>query len=160
MTLELATHTFVLQINDKPGAMELIAAAFAQRGVSLSTTLGADSALSETGRGKILLTFSATHAKKEVLRRALLRLSRVHSLEEYPSDSPLLRKTALLRLAPEAPAPALPNGCGTVERVAQGEESGEATYLVAGMALEVDKLLEELRAKELLRDVTQTTLAL
>lgn len=160
MTLELNTYTFVIQITDKPGAMELIAAAFAQRGVSLSTSLGMDGGWNAQGHGKILLTFTATPAKKEVLRRALQRLSRVHSVVEYALDSPLLRKTALLRVAPEAPVLVLPPESGSVERIGKDPESGEVTYLVVGTALDVDELLGELWAAQQLRDVTQTTLAL
>ena len=154
-------HTFVLTITDKPGVMELIAATFAQRGVSISTSQGTGGALSEGGNGKILLTFNATPAKKEVLRRALQRLSRVQSLVEYDADSPGLRKSALVRLAPGAPIPAVPqNGAGWVEKVDENAETGEATYLLVGAALAIDAILHDFWAAGTLRDVTQTTLAL
>jgi acetolactate synthase small subunit len=162
----MSTHTFVLKVADRPGAMELIAAAFAQRGVSLSTSLGNDGALDAEGRGTVLLTFTATPAKKEVLRRALGRLSRVLSLVEYPLDSPLLRKSALLRLAAGAPAPALPAGVsGLVEKIsgdtAHGEGAlGEGVYLVVGPALAVDEILNRARVAGHLRDATHTTISL
>ncbi len=158
---ETAAHTFVLTIADKPGAMELIAAAFAQRGVSLATSLGSDGSWDEGAHGKILLTFSATPAKKEVLRRALQRLSRVQSLVEYEADSPALRKTALLRLSSDTERPTLPDDAASwVETIANDPASGETTYLVAGKAPSIDALLETLRASGGLLDVTQTTLAL
>ena len=46
-----------------------------------------------------MVTFSATPAKKEIIRRALGRFSRVRSLVEYPMDAPQLRKTAVFRLS-------------------------------------------------------------
>lgn len=166
MSHELTKHTFVLKVADRPGAMELIAAAFAQRGVSLSSSLANDGALDPQGHGTVLLTFAATPAKKEVLRRALSRLSRVQSLVEHPPDSPLLRKTALLRLAASAPAPALPAGVvGLVEKVAEDAANGdvargEATYLIVGPAHIIDSMLQNARAAGHLRDATHIVIAL
>ena len=55
--------------------MEIIAATFAQRGVSLACSLGNDGALNPDGRATMIVTFCATPAKKEIIRRALGRLS-------------------------------------------------------------------------------------
>jgi hypothetical protein len=158
---ETLMYTFVLRLPDRPGALEVIAATFAQRGVSLCTSLGADSSLHGEGQGKVLVTFAATPAKKEVLRRALSRLSRVQSLVEYAPDSALPHKTALIRLAKGVPAPEFPaNIAGVVHQVARDEATGEVTYLVAAPVVAVDLLLQELRTRDHLRDVTQCVLAL
>ena len=104
-----ASYAFVLKLTDQPGGMEVIAATFAHRGVSLACSLGNDGALDPEGRATVIVTFSATPAKKEILRRALTRLWRVRSLVEHPMDSANLRKTAVFRVAAEgfAPPPAV-----------------------------------------------------
>lgn len=153
-------YTFVLRLADRPGALEVVAATFAQRGVSLCTSLAADSALDTEGQGKILVTFSATPAKKEALRRALTRLSRVQSLVEYPPDSELPQKTALIHLWAGAPAPEFPTDAVTVVKKLSGGEDGEAVYLVVAPVLLMDGYLQEARRNGYLRDATQCVLAL
>ena len=80
-------YAFVLKLHDQPGGMEIIAATFAHRGVSLACLLGNDGTLDPEGRATVIVTFCATPAKKEIIRRALGRLSRVRSLAEYPIES-------------------------------------------------------------------------
>ncbi|MBE7210604.1 MAG: hypothetical protein INR65_06260 [Gluconacetobacter diazotrophicus] len=152
------SYAFILKLTDQPGGMEVIAATFAHRGVSLSCSLGNDGALDPEGRATMIVTFCATPAKKEIIRRALGRLSRVRSLAEYPLDSPRLRKTALFRVAGEMTA----DGQTPVrlERLARDEASGESTYLVTDRPDEVDALLEEVRRSGRLLDVTTTVIGL
>jgi hypothetical protein len=155
-------YTFVLKLTDRSGGMEMIAATFAHRGISLSTSLGNDGALDPDGRATVLVTFAATPAKKEALRRALSRLSRVVSLVEYPADSPLLRKTALIRLRRSIPE--IPDGV-TVERVGAGAENatgggGEATLLLVGSPRAVDAVLEAAAERGDLGGVTHAVFAL
>ena len=157
----MRTFTFVLKLTDQPGGMELVAATFAHRGISLCTSLGNNGDIDPDGRATVLVTFAATPAKKEILRRALGRLSRVLSLVEHPEGSSDLRKTALLRLAARAAAPALPEGVpGTVEAVRVDEESGETTYLLVGVPDVVDALIVAARDSGDLREITQTLMAL
>ena len=154
-----ASYAFVLKLTDQPGGMEVIAATFAHRGVSLACSLGNDGALDPEGRATVLVTFSATPAKKEVLRRALSRLWRVRSLVEHPIDSPNLRKTAVFRVADDRFAahgkPGVP-----LERVSHDEAAGETTYLLVATPVLVDAFLLELRKDGSLRDVTTTVIGL
>ena len=152
------SYAFVLKLTDQPGGMEIIAATFAHRGVSLVCSLGNDGALDPEGRATVIVTFSATPAKKEIIRRALGRLSRVRSLAEFPIDSPRLRKTAVFRMAGEVvpddqPSPRL-------EWIARDEASGENTYLVVDRPAAVDAYLESVRREGRLLDVTTTVIGL
>ena len=138
--------------------MEVIAATFAHRGVSLSCSLGNDGAHDPEGRATVLVTFSAPLAKKEILRRALTRLSRVRSLVEHPIDSPDLRKTAMFRVA------ALPPGSEAkvkrVEEIFRDAGTGETTFLVVDTPRAVDEFLDRLLESGQLRDVTTTVIGL
>ena len=154
-----ASYAFVLKLTDQPGGMEVIAATFAHRGVSLACSLGNDGALDPEGRATVLVTFSATPAKKEILRRALSRLWRVRSLVEHPIDSPYLRKTAVFRVADEGGA--VPPVLETkLERIAHDEASKETTYLLVESPAVVDDFLGKIRAGGYLRDVTTTVIGL
>ncbi len=142
------SYAFVLKLTDQPGGMEVIAATFAHRGVSLACSLGNDGALDPEGRATMMVTFSATPAKKEIIRRALGRLSRVRSLVEYPMDAPELRKTAVLRLA--GAEPLVPRrAVRSLERMesnvssADGDRGGETTYLLVDTPVSVDAVLED-----------------
>ena len=148
-------HTFVLKVNDRPGAMELIAATFAHRGVSLHSLLGNDDTLGADGLATVLVTFSAPPARKEALRGALGRLSRIVSLTER-TDAAHLRKSALIRVAPATLLPDAP--LYHTEKIA-ADESGD-TYAVLGEPADVDALLHSLKDAGALRGVTQTILAL
>ncbi len=152
------SYAFVLKLTDQPGGMEVIAATFANRGVSLACSLGNDGALDPEGRATVLVTFSAPPAKKEIIRRALGRLSRVRSLVEYPMDSPRLRKTAVLRIGGKWPQS--PGELSRLEEIGYDEAIDETTYLVVNTPVQVDNFLAEVRASGRLRDVTTTVIGL
>lgn len=155
-------YTFVLRLTDRPGGMELIAATFAHRGISITSTLGNDSTLDPEGRATVILTFASTPARKEVVKGALSRLSRVVSITEVgapeaPALEPAARQFALVRLAPGAPPPAFP-GCKA--EVAAGEgDGGEAIYSLLGSPTAVDAALSDLRASGSLRAAAYAVVA-
>ena len=151
-------YTFVLKLTDQVGSLEIIAATFAHRGVSLMCSLGNDGAPDPDGHATMIVTFSAPPAKKEIIRRALGRLSRVRSLTEYPLDSSHLRKTAVLRMAGEL-TPGRPSPT-RLEEVVRDEASGEFTYLIVDRPGVVDAFLTQLRAEGRLRDVATTVIGL
>lgn len=154
----LLSYAFVLKLTDHPGGMEVIAATFAHRGVSLSCSLGNDGALDPEGRATVLVTFSAPPAKKEIIRRALIRLSRVRSLVEHPMDSPDLRKTAMFRVTD---LPAVSDvGAPRLEQIYRDAVAGETTYLIIDTPQVVDDFLSVVRASGKLRDVTTTVIGL
>jgi acetolactate synthase small subunit len=153
-----ASYLFVLKLTDAPGTMEVIAATFAHRGVSISSSVGNDGLLDPGGRATVLVTFSATPAKKEIIRRALTRISRVHGVVEHPMDSNALRKTAVFRM----------QGYGSmehrlmsrIERIAHDPATGDITYLYVDTPAKVDALLAELRTTNRLLDVATSVIGL
>lgn len=153
------SYAFVLKLTDQPGGMELIAATFANRGVSLTCSLGNDGTLDPEGRATVIVTFSAAPSKKEALRRALGRLARVRSLVEHPLNSPGLRKTAVLRVA-DAARETLGPWAERLETVGRDEAAGDATYVLVDRPPVVDNLLARLRAAGALRAVTTTIIGL
>jgi hypothetical protein len=158
---KISDYTFVLKLTDRPGAMELIAATFAHRGISLTATLGNDGTLDPSGNAVILLHFRATPSRKETLKRTLTRLSRVVSLVEHAPHAPHLRSCALLRLAPGATVPDLaPDFSGAVEQVESESDAIETTWAILGPVSAVNALLESARGAGVLRGATQTILAL
>ena len=152
------SYAFVLKLHDQPGGMEIIAATFAHRGVSLACSLGNDGALDPEGRASVIVTFRATPAKKEIIRRALGRLSRVRSLVEYPIDSPHLRKTAVFRVTGEVDVSLHPTVW--LEKIARREASAEHTYVIVGRPQVVDAALEAFRREGRLLDATTTVIGL
>lgn len=170
-TTTLRRYTFALTLTDRPGGMELIAATFAHRGVSIHSTLGNDGALDPDGRAQVIITFSATPARKEALKGALSRLSRVVALAEHTDDDNAVYKTALLRIEAErasdlADAAAVLNLAHLVittvlDRSGRHHfEYGEATYTVTGPPPDVDALIADLKARHRLRAAAHATLAL
>ena len=153
-----ASYAFVLKLTDQPGGMEIIAATFAHRGVSLACSLGNDGALDPEGRATVIVTFSAPPAKKEIIRRALGRLARVRSLVEHPMDSPDLRKTAVFRVAGRWSAGSM--SAARLEEIRHDAVADETTYLLVNSPVRVDEFLADVRATGRLRDVTTTVIGL
>ena len=151
-------YTFVTKLIDRPGAMELIAATFSHRGISIITTLGNDGSLDPDRHATVLVHFCTTPARKAALEQTLRRLSRVVGLTEHTRQDAALRQSALARLAPDAPPPAAARV--VVETVATDPATGESVYSFMGHPADVSPLLDSLRDAGYLRAVTQTTLAL
>ena len=148
-----AGYAFVLKLTDQPGGMEVIAATFAHRGVSLACSLGNDGALDPEGRATVIVTFFAPPAKKEIIRRALGRLSRVRSLVEHPMDSPDLRKTAVFRVEGRWTG-------AQIEEIRHNPAANETTYLLVNTPIFVDAFLADVRASGRLLGVTTTVIGL
>lgn len=154
------TWTFLLTLTDQPGGMEIVAATFAHRGISLVTTLGQGGQLDPAGRATVVVQFEASERRKEALRRALTRLSRVLEVREYAGDSPRLRKAALVRLAPDATPPVFAAGeHGWIDPLAPDTATGESLWLVVGLPDAVDRVIAGLHAAGGLRGVTHSALA-
>ncbi len=164
----LRRYTFALTLTDRPGGMELIAATFAHRGVSIHSTLGNDGALDPDARAQVIITFSATPARKEALKGALSRLSRVVTLAEHTEDDNGVYKAALIRLKSSegVGATAPPNRARLVittvgDQAASGDGAPDAvTYMVTGSPPDVDALIEDLKERGVLRAAAHATLAL
>lgn len=153
-------HTFVLKLTDQPGGLATIAATFAHRGISLDAALGNSDELDPDGRATVLVSFKATEARKEVMRRTLSRLTRVRSVTEYAPDAPNLRTAAVVRLRAGSPAPAFAEDVrGWIDHIQQDKNTGESIWLIAGHPLNVNRLVRFLHQQDQLLAVTHTIIA-
>lgn len=154
----MPSYAFVLKLTDQAGGMELVAATFAHRGVSLSTSLGNDGALDPEGRATILVTFWATLAKKEIIRRALSRLPRVRSIVEHPTNSAALRKVAIIRLK----GAGLPDGRpgAKIELIGRDPQEDSLAFLLVDNPADFDAALADFKAEGRLLDVIAAVIGL
>lgn len=155
---ERREHTLLLKLTDRPGAMELIAATFAHRGLSLTWTLGSNGAASLDGHATVLVHFAATSARKEAVKRALSRLSRMVSVSEPGENGRPIQKTVLVRLAPGTrPNPPADDAPYTLLLVADNPE--ESVWSLVGRPASVEEVLKELQTAGVLREAMQALLA-
>jgi hypothetical protein len=148
----LERYTFVLQVLDRPGILELVGATFAHRGVSLSATVGSDGSLDPEGRATVTLYFSATPRRKEALRAALTRLSRIISVKEVPDTQ--VQAVALVRVAPDAGLPL--TDAAVFPLPAAGREP---VYRLIGSPAAVESAIATWRTSGKLRSVSYGVLA-
>ncbi|MGC4043283.1 MAG: hypothetical protein QM758_05725 [Armatimonas sp.] len=154
----MTTYAFLLKLRDKPGAMELIAATFAHRGISLITILGNDAGTAPDGLATILVTFRTTRARKDAIKAALSRLSRVVSLTEREEEDPALQQSALVRLAPGGTLPTDPQVHLT--RLSVDAATGETLWALFGPLKAVEASVESLRSAGTLNALSLATVAL
>ncbi|MEO1148492.1 MAG: hypothetical protein AAFY26_23215 [Cyanobacteria bacterium J06638_22] len=151
---------FVVRSLDRPGALTSAASVFSNRGVSLEGVLGSGIDSNSTQDARLLISFQATAAKKEVLRRALERLRAVVTVDAYPYDAPNLRAIATTRLQNSA----LPLLQENVQEGVQSEiistHEEESTVLLKGHTVAVEQLLGDLRNQNALVDVVMTAIAI
>lgn len=148
-----ARYTFVLKTRDRPGTLELIAATFAHRGVSLSATVGCDASFDPDGRASLTLHFCASERRKEALRQALLRLPRVLRVSEVAAAS--VQAVALVRVAPDADLPA-----GDLAVFPLPRAGGDPSFRLIGSPEAVEAAIAAWRNAEKLRGVAYGVLAL
>lgn len=154
----MKTYAFVLKLRDKPGAMEVIAATFAHRGLSLATILASDAASAPDSLARVLVTFRATEARKDAVKAALARLSRVVAITEREEGDPTLQQSALVRLAPGAALPSDPQVHLT--RVGVDGATGETLWALFGPLQAVAASVEALRSAGVLHALSIATVAL
>lgn len=154
----MTTYAFVMKLRDKPGAMELIAATFAHRGISLVTILGNDAGTAPDGLATILVTFRTTPVRKDAMKAALSRLSRVVSLTEREEGDPTLQQSALVRLTPGAALPTDPQV--QLTRLGVDATTGETLWALFGPLRAIEASVETLRTAGTLSALSLATVAL
>lgn len=154
----MTTYAFLLKLRDKPGAMELVAATFAHRGISLITILGNDAGTAPDGLATILVTFRTTQVRKDMMKATLSRLSRVVSLTEREEEDPALQQSALVRLAPGGALPTDPQVHLT--RLNVDATTGETLWALFGPLKAVEASVESLRTAGTLNAISLATVAL
>jgi acetolactate synthase small subunit len=151
---------FRVHVDDRAGALTSIASAFSNRGISIDTVIGHGHTLTSSRDGTVVVTCHCTEDEKDLMVRTVKRLSKVHALEEYPYESDILRKSAVIevtrRLTPRDVA-----GrdtfltCELVE-----EKRGIFTYFVAGSPYELDPIITGFIEKGILTDIVYSIIGL
>lgn len=155
--VESMRWVFVIRLWDRPGALAAVASVFSDRGISLESIVG-HGAFVETGKGTIVVSFTATDRKKQMALRTLERLSRVISVSEYTYESPNLRKTALVHLRRGFPANLLKSQGVVSEPI--GSDSESEIFLLAGLPATLDEVLHRLEDSNVLMDSVYAVIAL
>lgn len=88
-----ARWIFVIDIIKKPGVLNAVTGVFSSWGINLETTMLNDLG-PEGSNGKLILSFSCTHRKMQILERTVSRLSKVVALQSYPYETQDLRLIA------------------------------------------------------------------
>jgi acetolactate synthase small subunit len=148
---------FVVRVQDKPGALTSTASVFSNRGVSLEGVLGSGIAATTEEDGRLVFSFRATERKKIMLQRALERLSKVLGVESYAYDDPQLRAIAVARLTTQDGVK-LDGADLQVDTIASQPE--EVTLLLTGNAERLTHTLEDLRQRDVLKDVVVAAIAI
>jgi acetolactate synthase small subunit len=154
--MESDRWVFVIKVQDKPGALTAIAAAFSSRGVSLETTLGSSAASALDAPSTIVLSFRATERKKDTLLRTISRLQQVLYVQAYPYSSRELRSIAIARVVPDEKADFATKD---TQMEIISERADSKTVLLTGSTQAVDKTVETLQQRGTLLDVVTTIMA-
>ncbi len=145
---------FVVKAQDKPGALTAAASVFSNRGVSLNTILGSGMTPTEAEGGRIIISFWANERKKDMLLRALQRLSSILQVQAYPYSSPELRAIGVIRVDAKADVSA-----SEVQIELISNQGDSKSLLVTGSPPTVETMIENLRKQNALLDVVITVMA-
>lgn len=139
------------RVEDRSGVLARISAVCAYWAVSLN--LVQNSETERPGEAAILLGFSATERKAQLLLRHVARLDSVRQISLLRHDEPTLRAVATVQLA----GGARPRCPGNVDIHPLDGKSG---YLLIGPLHGVEECLSELRRSGLLHNAGRALVAL
>jgi acetolactate synthase small subunit len=146
---------FVVKVLDKPGTVTAAASVFSNRGVSLEAILGSGINPHTSEDARLVLSFQASERKKDMLMRALQRLSKVAGVDAYRYNDPQLRAIAIAKVS------SLENVELTeVQTEAIAQTPNNQTFLLTGSTTAIDQLLDQLRQNQALLDVVLTAIAI
>ena len=148
---------FVVKCLDRPGVLTAVTSVFSNRGVSLETILSSGIAATSLETGRLILSFRATDRKKEMLLRALGRLSSVLQVDHYLYDDPALRSIALAKVSSPT---AIEFSSDLVQMETISETPEGALLLLTGNPIAVESLLNTLRQQSLLLDLVAAAIAI
>jgi acetolactate synthase small subunit len=146
---------FVIKAQDKPGAVTAAAGVFSNRGVSLETILGSGMTLTGVD-SRIVLSFRAMERKKDMLMRALERLSAVLQVDCYAYSSPELRAIAVVRVSAASDSNWQ---ASDVQTEIVSESNNSQTMMLTGGTSAVEQMVETMREHNALLDVAMSVMA-
>ena len=148
---------FVVKCVDRPGVLTAAASVFSNRGVSLEAILSSGIAVTSIETGRLILSFHATDRKKEMLLRALGRLSSILQVDHYLYDDPALRSIALAKVSSPT-AIEFSSERVQVEKISETAEG--ALLMLTGDPVAVESVLKTLRRQSLLLDLVTAAIAI
>jgi len=149
---------FRVCVADRAGALTSIASAFSNRGISIETVVGHGTAFPGLPGGAVVVTFWCTETEKDEIVRIVKRLSKVKSLEEHPYESEQLRKSALVRVTRRlVPRDVAGRECFLSFELLR-QENGVWTYFLAGPPSELDPILGQFAANQILSDIVYSVI--
>jgi acetolactate synthase small subunit len=148
---------FVVKAQDKSGALTSAASVFSNRGVSLEAILGSGISSMTSKDGRLILSFQATERKKEMLLRAMERLSKVLQVHAYPYDAPQIRAIAIAKVSSLA---GLDLETQPVQTETISQTADSLTLMLSGSTFAVEAVIEQLRQRQALLDVVMSAIAI
>jgi len=148
---------FVVRAIDQPGTLTAAASVFSNRGISLEAILGSGIASTAIEEGRLILSFRATKRKKEMLLRALERLSSVLQVTDYSYDDPRLRTIAIAKVS-NLENIWLDSEVIQVETIATSPDG--LRLLLTGNTLAVEQGIQMLRQEGVLLDLVTAVITL
>jgi acetolactate synthase small subunit len=148
---------FVVKCLDRPGSLTAAASVFSNRGVSLEAILSSGIAATSIEAGRLILSFRATERKKEMLMRALGRLSSVSQVDHYLYDDPALRSIALAKVSSSS---AIEFSSDLVQAETISETAESTMLLLTGNPVAVESMIETLRQRSFLLDLVTAAIAI
>jgi len=145
---------FVIRALNHPGTLTAAAAVFSNRGVSLEGFLGSGVDTTTVADGRLLFSFRATQAKRDLLKRSLERLPSIFQVDAYPYDDERLRAIAIAKLTLDAQVEATEHL--HVETILCTADS--QLLLLSGETGVVESAIARLRQQQQLKDVVMSAI--
>jgi acetolactate synthase small subunit len=161
MSSNIKKHwVFRAHVVDRAGALTSISSAFSNEGINIETVVGHGTEKYVHIEGSVLITFSCSEKKRDIMARKIERLSKVIKLEEHSYDSKKLRKSVLIRSnRPLKPVDVVGEDAFlTHELVNSDQESW--TYFLAGAPSELDPVLSKLELDGVVSDIIYSVIGL
>ncbi|MBD3610423.1 MAG: hypothetical protein HUJ30_07715 [Gammaproteobacteria bacterium] len=144
---------FVIRIIRKPGVLNAVTGVFSSWGISLETAML--NAMGDDGAdGIVILSFSCSHRKMEILERTVSRLSRVIELKSYPYATNKLRMIAAFSLNNEQRV--LDDKSVEIEEYVRKDKT--KTIYVSGTVKDVDSYITPMLKRKELSNLVRTIL--
>ena len=146
---------FVAQALNRPGTITAAASVFSNRGVSLEGVLGSAIDTTTVEDGRLLLSFRATAAKKDLLLRSLQRLPSISQVTAYAYEDSRLRAVAVAKIKSTAQIDYNLNALYTEVIL---KEKDAILLLLSGGTKAVEDAIAHFRKQEQLQDVVMSTI--
>ncbi|UCB47383.1 MAG: hypothetical protein JSV25_08235 [Spirochaetota bacterium] len=151
---------FRAHVVDRAGALTSIASSFSNEGINIDTVVGHGTETYAHIEGSVLITFSSSEEKKDVMARKIKRLSKVIKLEEHSYDSNKLRKSVLIRTDRRLKPVEVAGDVDFLTCEIVSSDSGGFIYFLAGAPSQLDPVLKKLETCGVVKDIIYSVVGL